>query len=64
MKKSLLFISGILLSALFLTGCLDSEEDVTINPNGSGIYKTTVDMSGLFDMMQMAAMMDTSATAS
>jgi hypothetical protein len=61
MKKSLLFISFILLTAFFLTGCLDTEEDVMINSNGSGIYKTTIDMSGLFDMMQMAAMMDTSA---
>lgn len=61
MKKSLLFISVILLTAFFLTGCLDSEEDVTIHSNGSGIYKTTIDMSGLFDMMQMAAAMDTSA---
>lgn len=61
MKKSLLFISFIFLTAFFLTGCLDTGEDVTINSDGSGIYKTTVDMSGLFDMMQMAAMMDTSA---
>ena len=63
MKKSLLFISCILLTAFCLTGCLDSEEDVTINSNGSGVYKTSVDMSGLFDMMQMAAMMDTSANS-
>lgn len=61
MKKSLFSFSFILLAALFLTGCLDTEEDVTINSNGSGVYKTTIDMSGLFDMMQMAAAMDTSA---
>lgn len=61
MKKSLLFISCILLTSFFLTGCLDSEEDVTINTNGSGVYKNTIDMSGLFDMIQMAAAMDTSA---
>jgi hypothetical protein len=61
MKKSLLFISGIFLTAFFLTGCLDSEEDVIINTNGSGVYKNTIDMSGLFDMIQMAAAMDTSA---
>jgi hypothetical protein len=63
MKKSLLSASFILLTAFFLTGCLDTEEDVTINANGSGIYKTAIDMSGLFDMMQMAAMMDTSASS-
>ena len=63
MKKSLLFISFILLTAFFLTGCLDTEEDVTINSNGAGVYKTTIDMSGLFDMIQMAAMMDTSANS-
>lgn len=63
MKKSLLFISFTLLTALFLTGCLDSQEDVTIQADGSGVYKNTVDMSGLFDMLQMAAMMDTSANS-
>jgi len=61
MKKSLLFISCFLATAFLLTGCLDTEEDLTINDNGSGVYKTSVDMSGLFDMIQMAAMMDTSA---
>jgi hypothetical protein len=63
MKKSLLLFSLILSTAFLLTGCLDTEEDVTINSNGSGIYKTSIDMSGLFDMMQMAAMMDTSANS-
>jgi hypothetical protein len=60
MKKILLFVSVL---AFCLTGCLDSEEDVTIQPDGSGVYKTTIDMSGLFDMMQMMAMMDTSANS-
>jgi hypothetical protein len=63
MKKSLLFISFTLLTALFLTGCLDSQEDVTIQADGSGVYKNSIDMSGLFDMLQMAAMMDTSANS-
>lgn len=63
MKKSLLFASFILITSFFLTGCLDTEEDVTIAANGSGTYKTAIDMSGLFDMMQMAAMMDTSANS-
>jgi hypothetical protein len=63
MKKSLIFVSLVLATSFFLTGCLDTEEDVTINANGSGVYKTAIDMSGLFDMMQMAAMMDTSANS-
>jgi hypothetical protein len=63
MKRTLLFLSLILSAAFFLTGCLDTEEDVTISSNGSGVYKTAIDMSGLFDMMQMAAMMDTSANS-
>lgn len=61
MKKLLLFISFTFLAAFFLTGCLDSQEDVTIKSDGSGVYKNSIDMSGLFDMLQMAAMMDTSA---
>ena len=63
MKKFLLFISFTLSAAFFLTGCLDSQEDVTIKDDGSGVYKNSVDMSGLFDMLQMAAMMDTSANS-
>ena len=57
MKKILLLISFV---SVFLFGCLNTEEDVTINADGSGIYKNAVDLSGLFDMMQMAASMDTS----
>jgi hypothetical protein len=63
MKKFLLLISFTLLTAFFLTGCLDSQEDVTIKSDGSGVYKNSIDMSGLFDMLQMAAMMDTSANS-
>jgi hypothetical protein len=57
MKKllSLLFVSSIC-----LWGCLNSEEDVTINADGSGVYQNTMDMSGMFDMMDMLAAMDTS----
>jgi hypothetical protein len=60
MKKLLIFLS---LIAVALTGCLDSEEDVTIQADGSGTFQNTIDMSGLFDMMQMAAMTDTSANS-
>jgi hypothetical protein len=63
MKKLLLFISFTVATVFFLTGCLDSQEDVTIKADGSGIYKNSIDMSGLFDMLQMAAMMDTSANS-
>lgn len=60
MKKILLLIS---FASICLLGCINTEEDVVINSNGSGIYKTAVDLSGLFDMMQMAASMDTSESA-
>jgi hypothetical protein len=63
MKKFLVFILFTVTTAFFLTGCLDSQEDVTIKADGSGIYKNSIDMSGLFDMLQMAAMMDTSANS-
>lgn len=60
MKKILLFVS---LIALCLVGCIDTEEDLTVNADGTGVYKTTMDMSGLFDMLGMLAMMDTSANS-
>jgi hypothetical protein len=63
MKRFLLSISLVLVTAFILSGCLDTQEDVTIKSDGSGLYKNSVDMSGLFDMLQMAAMMDTSAAS-
>ena len=60
MKKVLFFVSII---SCCLVGCLDTVEDLTVNADGSGIYKNTVDMSGLFDMLGMIAMMDTSANS-
>lgn len=56
------FIAALLigLSAL-LTGCLDIVEDMTIQSNGTGTYKTTMDMSGMMEMIEMMAAMDTSA---
>ena len=60
MKKFLFVISFVSISLL---GCINTEEDVVINSNGSGVYKTAVDLSGLFDMMQMAASMDTSESS-
>jgi len=58
-----IFAFFIALTAFALIGCLDVEEDVKINADGTGIFKHTVDMSGLFDMLAMAAMMDTSANS-
>src|SRR5687768_3780027 len=59
MKKLLYFL--IAFATFCLTGCLDTQEDITIKDDGSGTYVSSVNMSGLFDMMQMAAAMDTSA---
>lgn len=61
MKKLLSVIVAFVAITLF--GCLDSQEDITIKSDGSGTYRNTIDMSGMFDMLQMAAMMDTSANS-
>ena len=60
MNKLLIFIAFV---SICLFSCLNTEEEVTINANGSGTYKNSVDLSGLFDMMQMMASMDTSGSA-
>jgi hypothetical protein len=57
MKKLLLLL---VFTSTFLFGCFNSEEDVTINADGSGVYQNVMDMSGMFDMMDMIAAMDTS----
>jgi hypothetical protein len=61
MRKIASFIIG--LTALVLTGCLDTVEEITIAQDGSGVYKSTLDMSGMFDMIEMMAAMDTSANS-
>jgi hypothetical protein len=59
------FFAVLLLTAsVLLTGCLDIVEDMTIQANGSGTYKTTMDMSGMMEMIEMMAAMDTSAKKS
>ena len=60
MKK----IFGLLLvsASLLLTGCLDTFDEITINADGSGSYRQTVNMDKMFELMEMAAMMDTSAS--
>ena len=60
MNKLLILIAFV---SICLFGCLNAYEEVTINANGSGTYKNSVDLSGLFDMMQMMASMDTSGSA-
>lgn len=57
MKK---FLLPLVVVSFCLFGCLTSEEDVTINADGSGVYQNTTDMSGLFEMMDLLAAMDTS----
>jgi hypothetical protein len=57
-KKLLFFL--FLLTSFGLTSCLDTVEELTINKDGTGTYKTTMDMSGAFDMLDMVAAMDTS----
>jgi hypothetical protein len=53
----------LLFSAFVFSGCLDTVEELTIAKDGSGTYKTTMDMSGMFDMIEMMAAMDTSANS-
>jgi hypothetical protein len=41
-----------ILTLVFLVGCIDIHEDITIKPNGSGQYTINTDMSQLLDIMQ------------
>jgi hypothetical protein len=59
MRKITFFFLTLL--AITLTGCLDTVEEISVNANGTGVYRTTMDMSGMFDMIEMMAAMDTSA---
>jgi hypothetical protein len=58
MKKIFSFL--IACTAILLTGCFDAVEELTIAPDGTGVYKSTMDMGGMFDMIEMMAAMDTS----
>jgi len=60
MKKIFLLCCTTL--SLLLTGCLDTVEEITLNANGTGTYKSTMDMSGMFDMLESLAAMDTSGS--
>jgi hypothetical protein len=57
MKK---FLCLITFCCLVFWGCIDTNQDVTINADGSGVFKTSVNMSGMFDMIEMLKAMDTS----
>ncbi len=46
-----LFLSGFLL--ICVPGCLDIEEEIFFNKDGSGTYVHSLDMSGLTDMLVM-----------
>jgi len=49
MRKNLILLLALL--TITLTSCLDSVEELTIAADGSGVYKNTINISGLFDMM-------------
>ncbi len=57
MKKMLLFLA---VAATTLTSCLDTVEEFTIAADGSGTYHSTIDMSGMMEMMETMAAMDNS----
>ena len=48
MKK--IILSLLIITALFLTGCLETTQEITLNSDGSGIIANTSDMSGLIGM--------------
>ena len=49
--------------SLVFTGCLDIVEEVTLAAAGTGSYKMKMDMSGMFEMIEMLAAMDTSSNS-
>jgi hypothetical protein len=60
MKKRILLclLSGI---TFIFSGCFETTEELTIAGNGSGTYHVSMDMGGLFDLMDMMKGMDTTA---
>jgi hypothetical protein len=59
MKKITLLLA---LVTTMLTGCLDSFEEFTISADGSGTYTSSLDMSGMMEMLEMMAAMDNSGS--
>jgi hypothetical protein len=56
MKKTVLLLLGI--SLVFLTGCIETLEEVYLNKDGSGKYNITFDMSEFFGNPMMKGMME------
>lgn len=52
-KAAAVFLT--LLTFVFVPGCLDIEEEVFLNQDGSGTYVNRVDMKGIVDMIMMMA---------
>jgi hypothetical protein len=59
MKKFLLLI---VFCSVVLWGCFETNQDITIKADGSGVFKTTMNMGGMFDMLEMMKAFDTSST--
>lgn len=60
MKKLLLPLL-LTLGTLVFAGCMETTEELTIAADGSGTYNVGMDMSGLFDLMEMMQQADTDA---
>lgn len=58
MKKNVV-LSTLVALCIFFTGCIESTEEITINSNGSGSYNMNMDLSGMFDFINMMKGMDT-----
>jgi hypothetical protein len=56
MKKPCLYI--ILCITLFLSGCLDTTQEITLNEDGSGILKNTNDMSTMVGLLKQMGQND------
>lgn len=52
-KPAAIFLT--LLAFVFVPGCLDIEEEVFLNADGSGTYVNHIDMNGIVDMIMMMA---------
>ena len=57
-------LSFLLGLTLFLAGCYETTEELTINQDGSGSYNTTIDLSGLFQLFDTMKGMDSTLTIS
>lgn len=60
MKK---LIPLLLLALMFTSGCFNTNEEITVQKDGSGVYGMTLDFSGLFDMMQAMQQENDSSSA-